>query len=408
MGRYGDLTGISLEEALSRINGACKVICEEMTVPLGEAYGMITSRDHVSGIDVPSFPRSAMDGYAVKASDTAGACPDSPVPLKVIDEINAGDVSRASYSEGTAVRIMTGAKIPEGYDSVVKQEDTDQGTAEVLIHQEISAYMNYCPVGENMASGDMAVPAGTRIGRIEAGLLAGCGFGEVHVRRPLRVGIVSTGSELTRPGESLAEGRIYNSISYMIASSVRSLGFEVSYDRLCPDEEDVIQDALLEVLKASDMVITTGGVSVGNKDLIHGVLDDIGAHKLFYRVSLSPGSPTVFALYENKPILSLSGNPFAALVNFDLYFHEAAASLMAAPCLGLKREKTIAGAPYEKVNKMRRIIRGRYEGGKAYPVGKKNRSSVFSDMTECNCYMDIPAGHTLGAGDEVEILRFLS
>lgn len=396
---------MEIEEALSIIASSVRPIEDSICVPIGNAFGYITHEDIKADTPVPAFARSAMDGYAVKASDVAEAAKDNPVRLKVIGEMLAGDNKDIAYIPGSAVRIMTGAMIPEGYDAVVMQEDTDYGGEEVSIYSSTEPCRNYIPAGEELKKGEVAIPSGRHIGRIEAGLLASLGMSEVRVRRPARVAIISTGSELAEAGDELSPGKIYNSIRYMIGTSVRQEGLTVSLEKTCPDDTDILRETIRAAIEISDIVITTGGVSVGKKDMIPDVIEAIGAMKLFQGVNIQPGTPTLCSIYSGKLILSLSGNPYAALANFDLYFWHIISGLMGSSYYQNEIKEAVLCDRYDKVNRMRRLVRAREADGKVYLPVKEHMSSVFGNMHECDCYIDIPAGTAISPGDRVRIIK---
>ncbi len=396
---------MEIKEALSIIAANARPIEDSIYVPISNAFGHITCEDIKADTPVPAFARSAMDGYAVKASDVAEADKDNPVRLKVIGEMLAGDHWDIAYVPGTAVRIMTGAMIPEGYDAVVRQEDTDYGEEEVNVFSPIESFRNYIPVGEELKMGEVAIPSGRHIGRVEAGLMASLGMSEVRVRRPAGIAIISTGSELAEAGAELVPGKIYNSIRYMIGTSVRQERLTVSMEKTCPDDKDILCDTIRAAAEISDMVITTGGVSVGKRDLIPGVVEAIGATKLFQGVNIQPGTPTLCSIYNGKLILSLSGNPYAALANFDLYFWHAISGLMGSSYYQNEIKEAVLCDRYDKVNRMRRLVRAKETDGKVYLPVKEHMSSVFGNMQECNCYIDIPAGTAISSGDRVRIIK---
>ena len=272
---------MEIEEAVKLITDAAVPLTDTMTVPLCDASGYILAEDIAAGVPVPAFARSAMDGYAVKATEVTGASKAAPVKLKVSGEILAGDHRDIAYAHKSAVRVMTGGMIPDGYDAVIRQEDTDYGEAEVSVYAPVKPYMNYCPVGEEIKGGETVLNTGRLIGRVEMGLLASLGRAEVTVRRPAGVALISTGSELISPGEELPLGKIYGSIRYMLTSSISQEKLEITYSADCPDDKELIRGHIRKAAEASDVIITTGGVSVGKRDLIPGVLDEIGAVKLF-------------------------------------------------------------------------------------------------------------------------------
>ena len=396
---------MEIEEAIGLVVSNISPIGEELTVKLEDAYGHILAKSITASDNVPSFARSAMDGYAVKSEDVSIASKDSPVRLRVVAQVLAGDSSDISYEDKTAVRIMTGGMIPDGYDAVVKQEDTDLGEREVCVCSPVGKYMNYCHPGEEIQKGAVVIEKGRRIGMIETGLIASLGIDSVRVKRPLRVSIVSTGSELTALGYDLPKGCIYGNIRYMIAAAVKSTGFEVTYSADCKDDKEMICDQIIKAREVSDVVITTGGVSVGKRDLVAAALSDIGAKILFTRVNIQPGTPTIASISEGKMILSLSGNPYAAIANYDLYFPPISATLMGCPELDTKTGEAILSDPYDKVNSMRRLVRAYEEGGRVYLPADKHMSSVFGNLERCNCYIDIPAKAKVSVGDIVRIRR---
>ena len=396
---------MEIEEAIGLVTSNASCIEEAYTEKLEDAYGHILAEDITATENVPSFARSAMDGYAVKSEDVSGASKDSPVSLKVVGEVLAGEYPVISCESNTAVRIMTGAMIPDGYDAVVKQEDTDLGERKVCVYSQVGCYMNYCHPGEEIQKGAVVLAAGSRIGMIETGLIASLGIESVRARRPLRVSVISTGSELTALGRSLPKGCIYGNIRYMLAAAVRSMGFEVSYSADCVDDRDMICDHIIKSRAVSDVVITTGGVSVGKRDLVSAALSDIGAKTLFTRVNIQPGTPTTASVSDGKIILSLSGNPYAAIANFDLYFPPLSAKLMGCPELDTKTGEATLSDPYEKVNAMRRLVRAYEEGGRVYLPADKHMSSVFGNLERCNCYLDIPAKTKVSVGERVRIRR---
>jgi len=399
---------LEVEEALCALLEELDQIRDVEWAPLSAFSGRVLAEDVVAPFPVPHFPKSAMDGYAVRAEDVAAASPEHPVRLRVIGEVLAGDSLQALQTgqNGTAVRIMTGAAVPEGYDAVVRQEDTDYGEEEVEIYQSIPLYRNYCKVGEDIEKGSVVLPAGTKLGRVEAGVLASLGIASVPVLRKLRVKILSTGSELCEPERSEAPpvGRIYSSIPYTLRCSLEEAGFTAEHT-LCPDDPDEIAAQLGDALETADVIITTGGVSVGKKDLLPEVLERIGAKKIFGGVNIQPGTPTIGSVKDGKPVLSLSGNPYAAIVNFDLYFWEIAAKLTGCSTFRPVREDAVLQDDYPKENRLRRMVRARTVNGKVYLPAKSHASSVLSNLLDCNSYLDVPPATSLKAGDVVRIIR---
>ena len=396
------LTGCSIKEARDAFACRIKEIKETEEIHITEAAGRVSASAADSGINIPAFDRSAMDGYAVKAEDIKGAAMDSPVTLKVIGEIFAGDCGQMKYTPMTAVRIMTGAMIPEGYDCVVKQEDTDLGMENVQVYKEIAPYTNYGFAGEDVKKGAVILKKGTLIGRGEIYRLASSGLGYVSVVRRPKVTVISTGSELLSPGDIQAPGKIYEGAGTMLSVSVKESGC-VSENIIVPDSDEEIKEAVLSALKEADLIITIGGVSVGEKDLIPLVMNELGAEEIFGRADIQPGTPTRGYILSGRPVLCLSGNPYAALANFDWYYPYVLSALTG--CTDHRREtfKAVLISDYEKINAHTRMVRAYYENGKVSLPAKTHFASSLDGIEECNCYLLAPAGKKMAKGDEAEV-----
>jgi molybdopterin molybdotransferase len=394
---------MELEEAISALKKHLSPLTENENCPILDSYGRIAACDVFAPINVPPFPKSAMDGYAVRASDVAVAAENAPVELKVVGELFAGDWIEAPFGEG-ALRVMTGSPVPKGFDAVVMQEDTDYGEDIVRIYKSVRPGQNYCAIGEDIKKGQLVLKAGTKIGRIHIGSLASLGIAEIKVLRKVRIAIISTGSELTEGGKPLSPGKIYSSIGFALSCALQNAGQKVNVLKNVEDDAEKISSALLEALSASDFVITTGGVSVGKKDLLPSVLSSIGAKILFSHVSIQPGTPTMAGILNGKLILCLSGNPYAALANFDIYAYHALSALTGCKNFEPERKDAVLETPYEKQNALRRLVRAKYDGGKVSIPVSNHASSVISNMEECNCYIDVSAKTSLKPGDKVSVI----
>lgn len=397
-----------IEECLEKLLKEINHKEDTTTVHITECEGLIVGKDIVAEMMVPPFPKSAMDGYAVRSEDIADASGENPVILKVIGELLAGDFQEISYDKNTAVRVMTGSYIPKGFDAVIRQEDTDYGEKEVKVYASVKAFSNYCKVGEDIQTGDVVVRENTRLSSLHVGLLASLGIEWVCVRQPAKIAILSTGTEVTEVGKPLQPGKIYNSIAYILASDMKREGFQVVSLDTCADEEALLTEKLKEATHHADFIITTGGVSVGKKDIIPAVLKNVGAKVIFQRAHIQPGTPTLASVAERKVILSLSGNPYAAIANFELYFWAAMAKLMGNPSYGTKCGTAVLAGEYGKVNKSRRLIRAFCKDGKVTIPTCVHASSVIHNLAECNCFIDLEAGREIQPGDEVRIRYFKS
>ncbi len=400
--------GVSLEQAKALMEQYLPKgeRCKEL-VALPEALGRIAAEDYISPIFQPPFPRSPLDGYAVRSDDIKGASREHPAVLTVTEEVDAGGYPSSELSRGKAVRIMTGAPIPEGADCIVKQEETDYGEEEVQIYQEHPAYDNYCYRGEDFKKGDCLVKKGTRITYVELGLLAGMGYDQVSVFQRPKVAVFATGDELTDPGKPLLPGKIYNSNLYLLMGRIREMGGEITASGIVPDNEEEAARVLKASITKADLVVTTGGVSVGKRDIIHGALEVLGAEKIFWKVQVKPGTPTVFSIAERTPVISLSGNPFGAVANLELLVSPLLHSMMGDHSLPPRR-KAVLEDGFPKGGKVRRIVRGYYRDGKVYLPKGLHSSGAISSMRGCNCLLDIPSGSKgLSKGDTVEVILIL-
>ncbi|MBQ1743176.1 MAG: molybdopterin molybdotransferase MoeA, partial [Oscillospiraceae bacterium] len=267
---------ISLEKAIEILLAQVSKVREAEEVPLLEALGRTLAEDYTAPFDNPPFDRSPLDGYTFAASSTAGATAAQPAEFEIIGEECAGQYFDESVPAGKAVRIMTGGAIPAGCDCVVRQEDVTEDGDMLLVPFIMKHHENYCFAGEDIKQGTRLAKAGTRLTAAHLGALASMGFDKVKVIRRVRVAIASTGDELLQPGQPLAPGKIYNSNLYMISSRLRELGFEPEVLGILPDD---VTAAAAEIAKWQDKVdlfLTTGGVSVGKKDIMHGVVAEIG------------------------------------------------------------------------------------------------------------------------------------
>lgn len=395
-----------LEECLVALLAKVKPVEKTEYVALTDACDRILGEDIYAEMMIPPYPKSAMDGYAVRAEDTLGADREHPVILQVVGELFAGDYVQLSCRKDCAVRVMTGSYVPEGYDAVIRQEDTDYGEDTVQIYRSITAGTNYCCVGEDIRKGQQILAKGTHLTALHTGLLASLGIHKVSVCERIKCSILSTGSELMAPGTPLLPGKIYNSIAYMLRASMERQGIQVPFTEICGDDKEILKKQLQKGLDVADIVITTGGVSVGKKDLLPEVLEEMGAEKIFSHANIQPGTPTIGSVLDGKIILSLSGNPYAAYANFEYYFWELAAYLTQDAALKVRRESAVLSDPYPKVNKLRRFVRAYAEEGRVILPTAVHASSVLSNMRDCNCFIDIEPGRELHPGDEVRIRYF--
>ena len=396
---------IQLEEAVSIMNENIYEINETEEVSLKYADGRVLGEDIYAPINNPPFDRSPLDGYALIAEDSRNADRDNPVKLKVIDEVFAGGYSDKVLNHGEAVRIMTGAKLPKGCDCVIKQENTNEGMDIVEIYEELKEYENYCFEGESVKKDTLLMKKGETLSYIHIGILSGMGYTKVKVKRIIKAALLVTGDEVSIPGNKLKEGKIYDSNMHLFNSRLNELGIEVAVCEIVGDNYKIVGEKIKDSLKNADIVITTGGVSVGKKDILHEALPYIGAEILYWKVNIKPGTPAMFSLYNQKPILSLSGNPFASLATFELLGRPVLAKISGNSKIKTKNITGIMYDDFNKSSKIRRFIRAFYEDGKVKLNNGSHSSGVLSSMIGCNALIDIKAGtEKLSIGDEVDII----
>lgn len=405
------MEGISVEQAMEQILQYTPVINETEEVELNKAGGRILAQDMVAEFNNPPFDRSPVDGYACKAEDLAGASSEHPVKLKVMEEIDAGQYSERVVESGQAVRIMTGAAIPKGCDCCIFQEDTDYGEETVEIYREVKQWDNYCFAGEDFKKGTTLLKKGTHIGYVEAAVLAGMGAAKVPVYRRPKVVLLTTGDEVVEPGNPLPAGKIYNSNMTMLSARMMELGIEPFYMEAVKDNPQVMAEKIKEIAEQADMIITTGGVSVGKKDIMHESIRLIDAERIFWRVNMKPGMPTLFSVYENVsggkvPVISLSGNPFGVAVTIELLIRPALEKMMQNPAIGLKEVTGVMADDFVKGIKGRRFIRAYWENGRFHLPNGLHSNGVLSSMAGCNCLIDTKTmedkeSKSLKTGDKV-------
>ena len=394
---------ISLEQALN-------ILMDHVThgkterKPLEDCLGLILSEDVYALLDMPPFSRSAQDGYALCSKDSIGATGENPVKLKVTGKIYAGDHLDVQVRPGEAVRIMTGAMVPAGADCVLRQEDTDEGEDVVQIYKEVEPGCSICFKGEEYKKGHTLLHAGTKIDAAALAVASGNGIMELPVYERVKAAVVSSGSEVVEPGTPLTPGKIYNTNTIYMKARLSQLGAKVMMTRTVGDDLEVMAEALKEAADQAELVVTTGGVSVGQKDLTEEALLSIGAKILFHGIAIKPGMPTLAAEKDGVLFIGLSGNPFSAAIPFEMFVREILSLKMGDPDLKLRRETLTAVTGFSKDSRKRRFLRGKAEGKEVWLPDQQANGQMRS-MVGCNCLIEIPAGSgPVKAGDKVEVL----
>ncbi len=411
---------ISVEEALEKVLG-CVDILEAEETPLLESMGQVLAEDIISHIDIPPLDNAAMDGYALKAGDTPGAGDQSPRILRVIDTVIAGSISQREVTPGTAIRIMTGAPVPGGADSVIRFEDTDEArrqgsdTGEIGILCEVKHGLNIRRAGEDIARGTTVLRKGTVLRPAEVGVLASLGMSKVNaVRRPV-VAVLATGNELVHIDQPLPPGKIYNSNTYSIASLVKRYGGVPKIIGIASDSEASLLDKLRQGLDA-DMLITSGGVSAGDYDMVKDVLASEG-EITFSTVRMKPGKPLAFGTLKGVdkngnprrvPHLGLPGNPVSSMVTFELFARPAMLKMMGKKNLAKPVVEAVLEEPVVNTDGRRLYTRaivtrsdGQYHAHLTGPQG----SGILTSMSLANGLVIVPED-TAGAkaGETVKVI----
>lgn len=402
---------IPIGEAVERIMNK-KLAGSTELVSINESYGRFLSEDLVATHDVPHFDRAPYDGFAVRSIDTVEASISNPIEFEVIDHIGAGLVTTKKVGPFQAVRIMTGAMMPEECDAVVMLELTQSlehnGKPYMSIKRSYQKGDNVSFCGEDAKKGEVLVKRGTKINPGIQAMLATFGYAEVPVAKKPLVGLFATGTELLEVEDDLEPGKIRNSNSHMIKAQIERVGADVIYFGKLPDEFDVCYEAVKNAVDKVDLLITTGGVSVGDFDYLPDIYKKLGAEVLFNKVAMRPGSVTTVACHNNKLLFGLSGNPSACYVGFELFARPIIRTMLFSEKPHLRKEKAILEVDFPKANPFTRFVRSllTISNGKlvAAPSGV-DKSNIVMSLAGANSFIILPGG-TRGfkAEDEVEVL----
>jgi molybdopterin molybdotransferase len=375
---------------------------------LDDAVGSVLAEDVTAAWSLPPFDNSAMDGYAVVAADVAEATSDRPVTLPVRDEVPAGDTRDIRVAPGTCVAIMTGALLPSGADAVVPVEWTDGGSGQVTIYQPAPSGNAIRRTGGDASAGDLLLSAGTRLGPVHVGLLAAAGRGAVTARPRPRITIISTGNELTEPGQPVIPGQIWESNSRMLAAAARQAGCDARRLPVVPDNKPAVLAAIEDARDGADLLVTTGGVSMGGEhDVVKAALHDLGTVS-FRKIAMQPGMPQGFGLIgtPGTPIFTLPGNPVSAYVSFQLFVRPAVGVLQNLQPERLRAARGVLAGPVRSPRDRRSYLRGTLDAdlGTVAPVPGQ-ASHQLASLARANALIIVPEGVTgLPEGAEVDVL----
>lgn len=389
---------ISEEEAVGTILRTVQPLPRRI-VELSRAVGSYAAADVFATLALPPFDNSAMDGFAVRASSTSPGG-----RLKIVGEQPAGIDRALRVGDGEAVRIFTGGPLPEGADAVVMQEETRVEGDEVLLETSAEPGEFIRRRGGDVAEGQKVLSSGERVHARTVALIAAQGLGTLTVGGKVRAAVISTGDELARPGTVLRPGQIYDSNSVLLRAILEQIGVEVASVVHCADEADATQRTLSAALSCN-VVLITGGVSVGARDFVKGALNDLGATLDLWRVSVKPGKPFLFGHLGESAIFGLPGNPVSAFVTFLLFVRPALLKLSGASedALGLNGSRARVSEQIENAGDRPHYVRGLLRDGTFAPVGRQESHALFG-LSRANSLVRVPAGMTLPAGAGVTAL----
>lgn len=378
-------------------------------VPVREALGRVLAEDVRSPLALPPWDNASMDGYAVRCEDVVGATAAAPRILRVVATIAAGASSAHRVAPGEAVRIMTGAPVPPGADSVIRIEDTDGGDREVRVTSDRDALRNVRPRGEDLSEGDVAVSSGTHLRAAHLGLIASVGRARVTVHRRPRVAVLASGDELVdvdRFDDVLAGNRIVTSNSYTLEAAVREAGGEPASLGIVGDDRMAMRERLAAV--DCDMLVTSGGASVGAFDFTRGALADLGAELRFWRIRMRPGAPVAYGSLRGTPWLGLPGNPVSAAVTFELFARPAIRKMLGYRQPFRRAIRVHVGEPITITAPLTHFLRARISADGNHLTARltgPQGSGLLSSMANADALLIVPAERSrIAAGEEVDAL----
>ena len=396
---------LSVEEALTRVLARIPVLGSQI-VELSAALGRVLAEPIGAGRDLPPWDNSAMDGYAVRAADTAAASREKPVRLRLLGEIPAGAVADRPVGPGEAYRILTGAPMPAGADAVIPQEEVGRDEGTVIVPRPVRAREFVRPRGEDIRAGDQVMAPGTVLGPAALGVLAALGRPLVRVHQRPRVAILSTGDELVDLDAPLGPGQIPNSNTYTLAAQVREADGEPVSLGIARDAREDLEERIRSGV-AADVLVSSAGVSVGDRDLVREVMAKLGAELDFWRVSMRPGKPITFGLLDRRPFFGLPGNPVSSMVTFELFVRPALLRMAGHRHLFRPRVQASALEPLDNPGPRRGYLRVRLsaEDGRigARPTGEQG-SGILRSMLLADGLAVVPPDTRVGAGEPVEVI----
>lgn len=393
---------IPVNEAISRILDAGSPVVQSEWLDVEHALGRVIAKEVISAIDVPGYDNSAMDGYAVRSAD----CTEAGVSLTVSQRIPAGQIG-VKLAAGKAARIFTGAPIPEGADAVVMQELCQQQDDSVTINASVKAGENIRRAGEDIERGSVILKAGKRIRPQEQGLIASVGQADVNVRRKLKVAAFFTGDELVEPGRALAPGQIYNSNRYTLKGLLQSVDCEVIDLGIVPDTLEATLDVLKRAAAAADLVLTSGGVSVGEEDYVRIALQQLGELSM-WRINMKPGKPMAFGHVDNTLFIGLPGNPVSVFVTFLIFARPLILKMQGADSFRANELSIRSGFEWKGIKRQEYLrVRVRQDGSGAYAeIYPQQGSGVLSSASWADGLVVVEPEKAINTGDILKYIPF--
>jgi molybdenum cofactor synthesis domain-containing protein len=403
---------LTLEEARETISRLKLATLGVDNASLLNAHDRVLAEDVTSSLDIPPFDRSTVDGYAVKAVDTFGAEEKEPARLRVCGVVNIGEPPKITVSTGEAAEIVTGAPIPEGADAVVMVEHTEGKGGELRVFRAVTKGENVMKKGSDIKRGETVLKAGQVLGSRQIGVLAALGTASVRVYAVPRIAVLSTGGEVTEPGKKLPSGRIFDINAYSLYTAVLESGGKPVYLGVVPDEKTRLREALRHALECTDMVVTSGGVSVGPKDLMPQTVDSLGAPGLLFSgIAVKPGKPTTMAMVGQKPVFALPGHPTSALLIFHLLVRPVIWRLSGRAIAQAVKVKALAGMRMFQAKGRRTFVmvklRKDETGRLAAETVETGASGAITTLAKADGYVEIPENQQfVDKDEEVEVTLF--
>ena len=398
---------LAYDDALEQLTSSVSALGKVVEVPLLQARGRVLAQTMEAGIDVPGCAMSSMDGYAINTADLATS---GPTRLPLAQRIAAGD-AEAELAAGCAARIFTGAPIPTGADAVVMQESVQVDGDSIRFEQRPASGQNIRPRGNDIEQGNQILQQGQRLRAQDIGLAASIGLGSLPVYEPLRVGIFFTGDELVEPGEALASGKIYDSNRYTLHGMLEAMGCDIVDLGLVGDTLEATCEAMLQASERADLVVTSGGVSVGEEDHVRIAIEQLGELRL-WRLGIKPGKPLAYGLINSTAFLGLPGNPVSVFATFFLFVCPVIQVMQGRDWQKPQAIPVTADFDWPKPDSRREFLRARLQsaadGGTRVAIYPKQDSGVLTSTVWADGFVEIPENATVRRGDAVDYLPFAS